>query len=503
MADDVYQLSKENQLIYNLQNNESKTLVVFLYESRVAKEQLTNIQNLHKNFSDAGYSTLTVEGDFQKLLDDNGIYHMKRFMDKIESESYCDNYILCGFSRGGTFALKYAEVNRKQCIGVMMLPGYYLPVKPLDKLHIYSRIGSKDTLAKYKERLYSAISKQKGILDSGIVESAGRTFGADWKSVRKWLEKIKSKAEKQKPDKSYLALNFMNVQAHGYSRYPVKLELKKVIGQIKSKMPPYWQFLKWEARHEGFIDGLNKSKSVTDLFTLADACRKAKLYECQEYVYRQILHARSDGWLKDSDYKKALNLWLPLNENRESPGEYILPLQGEIFVIVDRTKHHKLKHWAAEAFDFVCLKNGKPFKGNGRELSDHYIWERPIVAVADGEIISANDSHPDVKVGMNGGFHNANHILLNMDNGVCADYGHLKQGSLKVKVGQKVKKGEILALVGNSGASGSPHLHFTLVDIDGFSYKGRFNYIEKKGSLKLDKKLSFINEGSTIINNYN
>jgi murein DD-endopeptidase MepM/ murein hydrolase activator NlpD len=39
-------------------------------------------------------------------------------------------------------------------------------------------------------------------------------------------------------------------------------------------------------------------------------------------------------------------------------------------------------------------------------------------------------------------------------------YTHIATGSAKVKVGQSVKRGEVLALVGSSGKSATPHLHF-------------------------------------------
>jgi murein DD-endopeptidase MepM/ murein hydrolase activator NlpD len=43
-------------------------------------------------------------------------------------------------------------------------------------------------------------------------------------------------------------------------------------------------------------------------------------------------------------------------------------------------------------------------------------------------------------------------------------YAHLQPGSLRVKAGQKVKRGDVLGLLGNSGNSTEPHLHFQVMD---------------------------------------
>jgi murein DD-endopeptidase MepM/ murein hydrolase activator NlpD len=55
-----------------------------------------------------------------------------------------------------------------------------------------------------------------------------------------------------------------------------------------------------------------------------------------------------------------------------------------------------------------------------------------------------------------------NYIVIDIGNDVYAVYGHLIPMSLKVKVGDKVKKGQVIGLIGNSGNSDCPHLHFHL-----------------------------------------
>jgi murein DD-endopeptidase MepM/ murein hydrolase activator NlpD len=57
-----------------------------------------------------------------------------------------------------------------------------------------------------------------------------------------------------------------------------------------------------------------------------------------------------------------------------------------------------------------------------------------------------------------------NHVILNIGDGHYAFYAHLQPGSIKVHVGDRVKRGQLLGLVGNSGNSTEPHLHFHLSD---------------------------------------
>ena len=55
-------------------------------------------------------------------------------------------------------------------------------------------------------------------------------------------------------------------------------------------------------------------------------------------------------------------------------------------------------------------------------------------------------------------------MTIDIGHGNYANYAHLQPGSLRVKVGDKVKRGQVLGLLGNSGNSTEPHLHFSIGD---------------------------------------
>jgi murein DD-endopeptidase MepM/ murein hydrolase activator NlpD len=57
-----------------------------------------------------------------------------------------------------------------------------------------------------------------------------------------------------------------------------------------------------------------------------------------------------------------------------------------------------------------------------------------------------------------------NYVILDIGGGQYAFYAHLQPGSLRVGVGDRVRRGEVIGLVGNSGNSTEPHLHFHIGD---------------------------------------
>ena len=84
-----------------------------------------------------------------------------------------------------------------------------------------------------------------------------------------------------------------------------------------------------------------------------------------------------------------------------------------------------------------------------------------VIAVADGEVVYVQDGVPgyDDEVYTAGNF-----VRIKHESGVYSRYLHLVNGSIKVKVGQKVKAGAVLGTEGNTGYSMGTHLHFDIND---------------------------------------
>jgi murein DD-endopeptidase MepM/ murein hydrolase activator NlpD len=82
-----------------------------------------------------------------------------------------------------------------------------------------------------------------------------------------------------------------------------------------------------------------------------------------------------------------------------------------------------------------------------------------VVAAASGVVTSIHDGQPDRNTSCAG---TDNFVRVRHPDGLTALYGHLRKGSVAVSVGQQVSAGDILGVVGSSGCSTAPHLHFEL-----------------------------------------
>ena len=124
------------------------------------------------------------------------------------------------------------------------------------------------------------------------------------------------------------------------------------------------------------------------------------------------------------------------------------------------------------AIDYVKMdENGRRFTGDSLKNQSYYAEGVDALAVADGIVASVKDGIPEnvpgpmsravpITLETVGG----NFVILDIGQGRYAFYAHLKPGSLRVRPGDRVRKGQVIGLVGNSGNSTEPHLHFHLMD---------------------------------------
>ncbi|MDE2970686.1 MAG: M23 family metallopeptidase [Acidobacteriota bacterium] len=86
----------------------------------------------------------------------------------------------------------------------------------------------------------------------------------------------------------------------------------------------------------------------------------------------------------------------------------------------------------------------------------------PVLAAADGRVTAVHDGESDrnVACGFLGILKQPNLVELTHADGTRSRYLHLRRGSVKVAVGQRVAAGDPLGEIGSSGCSTAPHLHF-------------------------------------------
>lgn len=115
----------------------------------------------------------------------------------------------------------------------------------------------------------------------------------------------------------------------------------------------------------------------------------------------------------------------------------------------------------ADAWDFVVEMDGKQFGGDGSLVTDYYCYGKPVLAPADGCVVALLNEVDDNPVGQCNEKQNwGNYVVVKHADGLYSLLAHLKRDSFFCQLGQCVKKGDELALCGNTGLSPFPHLHF-------------------------------------------
>src|SRR5437867_2486682 len=155
-------------------------------------------------------------------------------------------------------------------------------------------------------------------------------------------------------------------------------------------------------------------------------------------------------------------VWLAANgpSNESGHRRAMIPVDGGLFIA------------QRFAIDYVKVnEQGTTYSGDRLKNTSYLAYGNDALAVADANIVAAKDGIPENVPGATsravpitletvGG----NHVILDLGGGRYAFYAHLQPGSIRVHVGDCVKRGQLLGLVGNSGNSTEPHLHFHVSD---------------------------------------
>jgi len=165
-------------------------------------------------------------------------------------------------------------------------------------------------------------------------------------------------------------------------------------------------------------------------------------------------------------YSPEINLYT-FNNNKNRLANFIyfplyLPFWGEWSVSQGHNGKHTHKGDWGQAFDFMLLDDeSKTYTSKGLFCENYYCYNKPVLAPADGIVEEVIDTVEDNEIGKVDTINNwGNTIVIRHLPGLYTQLSHLKKGSFKVAKGDSVKRGDFLALCGNSGRSPEPHLHF-------------------------------------------
>uniref|UniRef100_UPI0015F0A15A M23 family metallopeptidase n=1 Tax=Pseudonocardia pini TaxID=2758030 RepID=UPI0015F0A15A len=157
------------------------------------------------------------------------------------------------------------------------------------------------------------------------------------------------------------------------------------------------------------------------------------------------------------------------------------PLRGEGYLAADgccgAVRHTRAalplngSSWLSQRFaidyEQVDAEN-RIYVGPRQDPRSYHIYGDEILAVADGTVVTSHDGQaeevpgkypePDLLTA------DGNYVVLDIGGGNYVTYAHMQTGSVRVQVGQEVRTGDVLGLVGNSGNTIVPHLHIQVTD---------------------------------------
>jgi hypothetical protein len=125
-------------------------------------------------------------------------------------------------------------------------------------------------------------------------------------------------------------------------------------------------------------------------------------------------------------------------------------------------------------WDFLKLgPDGSPYRTDGLTPEDYYVYGEPVLAAGDGVVVDVRDDILEYGIGetpprelleRDGDVFAGNLVTIDHGNGEFSLTSHMKPGTIPVKVGERVRAGQPIGLVGNSGVAQVPHIHFNLMN---------------------------------------
>ena len=124
------------------------------------------------------------------------------------------------------------------------------------------------------------------------------------------------------------------------------------------------------------------------------------------------------------------------------------------------------------AIDWVKLDEHGRFAAGDADLAQAwYGYDADVLAVANARVAAVRDGMDEPSRISRRTHHvpeedAGNYVALQLSDGRYAFYEHLRKGSIRVAVGDRVDVGQVIASLGFSGESTGPHLHFHVADAD-------------------------------------
>jgi hypothetical protein len=209
----------------------------------------------------------------------------------------------------------------------------------------------------------------------------------------------------------------------------------------------------------------------------------------------------------------------------ETKTNLILPLKGKMIVYDghDFYAHHRRfdymlpplqrlgfnSNFMRYSYDFCPVnERGEMYRGTSENNEAWFGFGMPVFATGDGQVVAASDGMPDNRSFAESALSSkpmtlfGNYVVIHHGNGEYSVFGHLKEGSLRVKVGETITRGQQIAQIGASGSANIPHLHYELqngMDTKAEGLPSYFrNFRRVLGSKTLDVEVGQVDSGDIV-----
>jgi hypothetical protein len=163
----------------------------------------------------------------------------------------------------------------------------------------------------------------------------------------------------------------------------------------------------------------------------------------------------------------------PTAETYTNACTYTLPFEGEWFVANGGPDQETSHSWEIlsqrYAYDFIiCDSNRSSYAFDGSKLEHYYCFGQKVLSPADGVVVQVKDTIKDyagvatLSIDWKTLDFRGNHVVIRHGDKEYSFIAHLKRGSISVKKGDCIKRGQVIGLCGNSGHSTEPHIHYQL-----------------------------------------
>ncbi|QUR67822.1 M23 family metallopeptidase [Mycobacterium spongiae] len=114
-------------------------------------------------------------------------------------------------------------------------------------------------------------------------------------------------------------------------------------------------------------------------------------------------------------------------------------------------------------------EQGRVFAGDPADPANYAIYGNEVLAVADGTVVDTRNDLPEqtpgsFPTGIPLAEADGNFVVLDIGDGFYVNYAHMQPGSVRPAAGEKVTRGDVIGLVGNTGNTLVPHLHIHVMD---------------------------------------